>query len=394
MSNIKFSLATNFSEDLVNGLRAFSDVYELYGRMKDDVFCGGRPNNVSQNIEREIFEQHVKQVRKLGINFNYLFNGACLYNKEQDPVWQKKMLSFLDYLTSVGVNAVTLSNPLVLQLIKKHFPHIICRISTFCCVDTPDKAYRWEDLGADIICLDFVKVNRRFDILKQIQRNLKTSKIELLATNSCIKDCPFIHTHVNNIAHASDMSCSNGPKYIDWCLHKCQLMELENPVEYIRSPWIRPEDLHYYEQIGVEHIKLTERGFPTEILLKRLTAYHNRIYDGNLLDLIQAHGYVLKDQNEKKSLKKKKDFNNITEIINEIAKIRGFNQSRQYPSHVFIDNKKFKDFLSFFVKGGCKNDCQHCSYCKKIAKETIVQNKEISNYLIDLYKQYEDKLVN
>lgn len=392
MSSIKFSLATNFSDDLVEGIKPFSDVYELYGRMKDDIFCGGRPNNASQDVEKKLFEKHVTLVRKLGVNFNYLFNGTCLSNKEQDPNWQKKLISFLEYLTSVGVNAVTLTNPLVLQLIKKHFPDIICRISTFCCIDTPDKAYRWEELGADIICLDFVKINRRFDILKQTQKILKKSKIELLATNSCIKDCPFIHTHINNIAHASDISHQNGQLYVDWCLHKCQLMELQNPAEYIRSPWIRPEDLHYYEKIGIEHIKLTERGFPTEILLKRLTAYHNRSYDGNLLDLIQAHGYVL-NGTKTLPLKQKQKFSDISQILDEIFKIRGFKQSRKYPPHVFIDNKKLGDFLSFFVKGHCKGDCLHCSYCNNISKQVITSNKEISDYLINLYKQYENKLI-
>lgn len=393
MSNIKFSLATNFSDDLVEGIKSFSDVYELYGRMKDDIFCGGRPNNVSQNIEKGVFETHVKQVRNLGVNFNYLFNGACLSNKEQDPIWQKELLCFLDYLTSIGVNAVTLTNPLVLQLVKKHFPKLICRISTFCCIDTPEKALRWEELGADIICLDFVKVNRRFDILQKTQNTLKKSKIELLATNSCIKDCPFIHTHVNNIAHASDISFGDNMNYIDWCLHKCQLIELRNPTEYIRSPWIRPEDLHYYEKIGIEHIKLTERGFPTEILLKRLRAYHNRSYDGNLLDLIQGHGYTF---GEKKQAPKKtpKEFTDTKQILNEIFKIRGFNQPRLYPAHVFIDNKKLGNFLSFFVNGGCKNNCRTCTYCNRIAQEAIIQNKQISDYLIWLYEQYEKKLIN
>ncbi len=392
MNKIKFSLATNFSSTLIDGLKGYSDVYELYGRMKDDVFCGGRPNNSTQDITKEDFEKHVQQVRTLGINFNYLFNGSCLNNKEQDFQWQKNFLYFLSYLIDVGVNAVTITNPLILMLVKKHFPNLICRISTFCCIDTIEKAIRWENLGADILCLDFVKVNRQFNMLKTLQKKLKHSKIELLATNSCIKDCPFIHTHVNNIAHASDTENSFCKNYIDWCLYKCQSLELKDPTEYIRSPWIRPEDLHYYEDIGIEHIKLTERGFPTEALLNRLKAYHNRKYDGNLLDLIQAHGCVTSNI-KKDNLIFKKNFKNIDDVLNEIFRIRGIKQNRNFPPHVFIENKAFDNFLSFFVSGKCKGICSNCSYCDKIAQKTITINKEITDYLIKLYDIYESFLL-
>lgn len=390
MSKIKFSLATNFSSDFVEGIKKFSDIYEVYGRMKDDVFCAGRPNNSTKDITRDIFEDHVNQIRKQNINFNYLLNGACYGNKEQNHDWQKKCIDYIGYLVDIGVNAVTITNPLILILVKKYFPDLICRVSTFCCVDTVRKATFWEDMGADIICLDFVKVNRNFELLREIKNSLKSAKVELLATNSCIKDCPYIHTHVNNIAHASDGG--NDQKYIDWCLHKCQFYELKHPEEYIRSPWIRPEDLHYYEDIGIEHIKLTERDFPTEILIKRLSAYHNRAYDGNLLDLIQGHGWTLQNSMSEK-LQRKTSFADVHEVLNEIFRVRGFNVERKQPAHVFIDNKKLGDFLKFFVDGSCKNNCDKCKYCENISASVITKNEEISNYLEELYKLYEQKLI-
>ena len=114
------------------------------------------------------------------INFNYLLNGACTENLEQDKVWRQKFKEFILYLKSVGVNAFTITNPLILILVKKIYPEAICRVSTFSCVNTLEKAKYWESMGADIICADFVSINRNFALLRTMCEELKTAKIEIL----------------------------------------------------------------------------------------------------------------------------------------------------------------------------------------------------------------------
>lgn len=59
-------------------------------------------------------------------------------------------------------------------------------------------------MGADYICVDFVKINRDFKTLRCIIDNLKKTKIELLMINSCLKNCPYIHTHTSALSHASN----------------------------------------------------------------------------------------------------------------------------------------------------------------------------------------------
>lgn len=386
---MKISLATNFDNNLIEKLKDYN-IYEIYGRMKDDFMSGGRPNNTTVDITKENFEGHVKAVREAGINFNYLFNGACCENAEQNPEWQKQFVEFLKYLDSVGVNAYTITNPLILKIIKKHFPFAICRVSTFACVDSVEKALYWERMGADIICADFVKINRNFEILKTMVHSLKKAKIELLATNSCLKCCPFIHTHVNCIAHASTLK-NKSLNYIDWCLLECQYKELQSPEEYIKSPWIRPEDLKLYKEIGIEHLKITERDFPTEILLNRVKAYSTESYNGNLLDLIQGHGYILKGT-KIKPLVPKMGFTDIHDVVNEINKVRGYKTERKYPQHIFLDNKKLNGFLEFFKQGNCKGNCASCNYCSNISKKVITINQEVTDYLIQLYSKFEEML--
>lgn len=386
---MKFSLATNFDDELIERIKEYH-VFEIYGRLKYDVLCGGRPNNTQVEIDKERFEQHVKKARENNINFNYLLNGACLSGMETSKEWQNTIYDFLGYLQDKQVNALTITNPLLLMFVKKHYPKFICRISTFAGVNNLKKAKYWEDLGADIICADFCSINRDFESLKTIIGGLENAKIEILATNSCIKDCANLAVHTCGIAHASEKG--GNEKFIDWCLYDCQYSQLIDSTEYIRSPWVRPEDLKYYREIGVEHIKITERGFPTDILVKRLKAYHDEKYEGNLLDLIQGHGYQF-DNTQNLTIEEKSVFNSIEDIINEIKRIRGFGTERKYDSHVFIDNKKLDGFLDFFVAGKCKKDCSKCKYCEQIANRVITENTEVKNYLQKLYRMYREKLI-
>lgn len=385
---MKISLATNFDDNLIEQIKKYP-VYELYGKMKNDFIGGGRPDNELIEIERDQFERHVKKARENGIKFNYLFNGSCLANKEQDYEWRKQLHDFLNYLKKVGVNALTVSNPFLLMFVKKYFTNdFTVRVSTFACIDSYEKAKYWEDMGADYICVDFVKINRDFRTLKYMCENLKKAKIELLVTNSCLKNCPMIHTHTNGLSHASDKDNKND-NYQDWGLFFCQKKELFNIEEYIKSPWIRPEDLHYYEQIGIEHFKITERGFPTEELIKRVEAYVNRKYDGNLLDLIQGHGVI-----EKEDLTlKRNNVETISEIYNEIKRIRGLGCPREAKRHIYIDNRKLDGFIEFFINGNCHNECDKCNYCKVISKKVITKDREVCNYLEELYTKFDDKKI-
>lgn len=382
---MKISLATNFDDSLIDKIKDYP-VYEIYGKLKNDFIGGGRPDNTLVSIEKDIFEQHVKKVRDAGIKFNYLLNGSCLSNNEQDINWQNNFKEFLNYLKSVGVNALTVTNPYVLQFVKKYYPKdFTIRVSTFACIDSYEKAKYWEEMGADYICTDFVKINRDFKTLKYMVDNLKHAKIEILVTNSCLKNCPMIHTHTNALSHASTINNKKN-NYEDWSLLYCQKKELENLEEYIKSPWVRPEDIKYYEEIGIEHFKITERDFPTSELVKRVKAYTERCYNGNLLDLIQGHGCVADDKIE---FKKNKVFTR-KEIYEEVKRVRGLGRVRECDRHIYIDNKKLENFINFFVENKCTNQCDKCKYCEKIAQKAIEKNEKVYEYLKKLYNKYDE----
>ncbi len=384
---MKISLATNFDDKLIDQVKDYP-IYEVYGKLNVDIVGGGRPSNYLKKLDTDRFEKHVKKVRDNGINFNYLLNSACLGNLNQSKEWVDNFIEFLKYLKSVGVNALTVSNPYVVEIIKKYFNNdFIIRVSSFSCIDCYEKAKYWDNLGVDIICVDFTKVNRNFKMLKYMVDNLNC-KIEILCTNSCLKDCPMIHTHVNDIAHASN-SNFNDSKYEDWGLNFCQEYQLNHLEEYIKSPWVRPEDIDYYESIGIEHFKITERDFKTEDLVKRVKAYVEKKYSGNLLDLIQGSG--LSTVGDLK-LEKKTKFGNRLDILKEIQRVRGIGRDREVERHIVIDNDMLpKDFLDYFRDNKCSGMCNKCNYCKRVSEIVIKENKEVCEYLKYLYKEFNSK---
>jgi len=383
---MKISLATNFDDNLIDQIKEYN-IYELYGKLNYDIIGGGRATNYLKKLDKTDFERHVKKVREAGINFNYLLNSACLENLNQDKEWKNNIKEFLDYLKNIGVNHLTICNPYLLEFVKKYYDNdFIIRISSFACIDSYNKAKYWEELGADILCLDFCKVNRNFEMLKYMSENLKC-KLELLCTNSCLKDCPMIHTHVNDLAHASNSENKNIDKYEDWGLNFCQSYQLNHLEEYIKSPWIRPEDIKAYEDIGIEHFKITERTFKTESLIRRVKAYHDRKYDGNLLDLIQGSGL---DEADIK-IECKKEFKNRKEVLDEILRVRGIGRLREFPRHIYIDNKKINEnFINYFKNNNCSGLCEECNYCKRISDKVIDKNEKVIDYLKVLYKKFNE----
>ena len=61
----------------------------------------------------------------------------------------------------------------------------------------------------------------------------------------------------------------------------------EKPVRMLQSPFIRPEDMELY-LYHVDTIKICGRTLGSAFLKQTLTAYLDRRYDGNLLDLLDA----------------------------------------------------------------------------------------------------------
>ncbi|NUN49731.1 MAG: U32 family peptidase [Candidatus Brocadiae bacterium] len=375
---MRLSLATNFDDALLERVAPYP-VREVFGKLSSDAAGGGRSSLQLSHIGRRRVKEHVAAARRLGIGFNYLLNASCLDNLEFTRSGQKALRKLLDWISSIGAESVTVASPFLLRIVKACYPALRVRVSVFAGVDHVRKARMWEDMGADCVMLDSLLVNREFELLRAIRRSVRC-ELQLMLNNSCLQSCAMSPYHMNTLAHASQSGHHTRGFFIDWCFLRCTAMKLKDPVHYIRSEWIRPEDLHHYEALGYDSFKVTERGVPTDVLVRRVEAYSRRTYEGNLLDLVQAFGFreVRGDEGGRGFFRRLRHLFRPFTVrlsrlwrVKRLAEERGLLGSAGDPP-VVVDNRALDGFIERFLHTGCKDvDCDSCRYCHRWAEKAV-----------------------
>lgn len=384
----RFSLAANYDPHLVPALAAYP-VDEVYGKFPADGVSGGRPRYLATPLSEADLRRYVNILYRHGIAFNYLLNGACFGNSEWTRPWQKRVTALLVKLSDMGVRRVTVSTPFLLELVKRRFPELKVRVGIYAQVDTPRRARFWEDLGADAITLESFSINRDFRRLAAIRQSVRCD-LQLIANHVCLMNCPMQTYHQNGFAHASDDS---GNVFIDYCLLRCSRMRLTDPSQFIKAAWIRPEDLAVYEAMGYTTFKLLERGIPSAELLRRVKAYSERRFDGNLAELLFSYGF--KEPVKKEPLWTLRHFWKPRQLsplrlkpLLDLARLQGMLSpvgecpvridSRQIPEH-FADGFRDRDCASA--------DCQSCGYCEQIASRAVTVSPGYRKEVLEKYAQ-------
>ncbi len=370
--SIRFSLAANYDPELIPKLAAYP-VEEVYGKFPADGISGGRPSYLATPLSNDDLRHYIEMLDTHGIAFNYLLNRSCFANREWTRLWQKRVSALLGKLGDLGVRRVTVSTPFLLELVKRRFPEFKVRVGIYAQVDTPRRARFWEDLGADAITLESFSINRNFNRLAEIRKSVRCD-LQLIANHVCLMNCPLQSYHQNGFAHASDESKT---LFIDYCLLRCSKQRLADPSQFIKSAWIRPEDLSVYEAMGYTTFKLLERGIPSSELLRRVKAYSERRFDGNLAELLLSYGF--KEPIRKESRWTFRHFFKPGQLnplrmkpLFDLARLQGMlSPLAQCP--VLIDTQKIpKDFLDGFRNRDCASlDCQACGFCSRIAEQAV-----------------------
>ncbi|HEX2949041.1 MAG TPA: U32 family peptidase [Armatimonadota bacterium] len=377
MMSSHFSVATNFDDTLPAQLRPY-EACEVFGKLPHDIVGGGRASYMLSPVSKGKVETHVREARKHGLAFDYLINAACLGNSEFSSGFHRRLRHLLDWVAASGVEWVTVSLPSMLEIVKTRYPQLKVKVGVYAQVDTPTRARFWEDLGADCITLVPLTVNRDFPRLRAIREAVRCD-LQLLANSTCMKECPLAYYHNVELSHASQ---SRGERFmIDYCLLKCSTVKLSEPAHYLMSPWIRPEDIHHYEALGYSVFKILERDAPTATLVERTRAYHERHFDGNLIDLIQPYGYTKARSATQPGRKLLWDFRTFfrpwkartTRLLRwrEFAMASGMAyQTAGAP--VVIDNRSLDGFLDGVMERECgSRDCARCRYCHTVARDVV-----------------------
>lgn len=392
---MKLSVACNFDESLLEGLTQYP-VYEIYGKLTTDYFGGGRPSFYLPEVDKAGLERFVHKTHENNLEFNYLLNASSMGNLEYTRQGQKKMEAMLDWLDDLGVDSITVANVFFLRLVKRRHPRLKVRVSAHRYTDTPRKVRFWVENGADCVVVSEVNIHREFKILEAMQRAASGVDLQLIVNNWCRQDCAIAGSHAVGLSAGSQSGNKGFP--LDYCSLVCNQLRLREPVNYLRANWIRPEDLHHYEELGYHNFKIVERNTPTQILLERVRAYAARCYDGNLLDLVQNYAYPKEKIGEKAKdaysyRRMLKYFIKPNEIsLIKLEKVIKFGKSasvlypRIGPNPVQIDNSALDGFIDRFTRVGCQDlDCESCRYCHEWSERTVQIDPEWRRTMNGIY---------
>lgn len=355
-----FNIAADFKKETIDGYDRLNQTYtdsriiETYGNITvGNHFEGGRVMADIPKIDLEALQSYIAYSRSKGIDFNYSLNGSCMGNREFTEVGANELYRFLTRLHQAGVTRLTVSIPSVMELVKSMNLGFEIKVSIICQITNANKAISYKNTGVDRLVVD-ESLNRDFEKLRQV-REAFGEKTEIIANSMCYKDCTFRMFHYNQTAHDS---VNNHIESINtYYNHRCMLKRAEEPGNFLKLCWVRPEDLKHYVKIGIQYFKIQGRhtafkGDP----VRAAEAYCKESYEGNLIDLMELF-------------------------------------STPYAFKINLDNRKLEGYLQPFIDNPhfCKRYCAKCGYCDAFARKHLDYGaaQEINQLAVRFYHDYD-----
>lgn len=338
---MRLSIPTNWDPALLEGL-APSPVAELFGSLAQAPVGSGRPKVALPQVNEDQVRAHIQAAHSMGMAFNYVLNAPCMGNMEYDKATHGALLDHLAWVDGLGVDAVTVTMPYLLRIIKRRFPRLKVKTSVIAQVDSVQMARALCDLGADEINVDYM-LNRDLRRLHAL-RQAVSCDLCLLVNDLCLYQCPYRQYHYNLTGHSTQEGHPLSGVYLDFCMISCTIEKLTHPEQLIRARWIRPEDLSRYQDLGFDRFKLSGRNMSSAWILRAVRAYADRTYAGNLGDILipDPNGQV----------------------------------------HYWIDNRQLDGFLDHFAARDCaSSDCSACAYCRRLAERAVTISDRSQPYL-------------
>lgn len=295
-----FKVGTNFDMGLLKSLIKLNKasvknkVTELYGSDRAHAALAARPDFRLPDVDEGQFEEYIQTAADAGIGFNYTMNSIIPYGSKSGFVaHQKEVASFVRYLEEAGVSRITVANPMMLELIRNDVrSDIELEVSTIMHIDTVTQIrYMFEKYGVRKICCNLNK-NRDFRFLEAASRYCHDNGIifELMVNEFCGVGGSDYATHCVYrdscyICHATNATLEDTLLLNEYPMQFCTRSRDENPANWLRVKFIRPEDVRVYNEIGINHFKITGRTGSSAYILRTLKSYLDESYDGNLLGL-------------------------------------------------------------------------------------------------------------
>jgi collagenase-like PrtC family protease len=339
MEALEFSVPYNNNPALLDLLfklkgRNNNKISEIFLCGPQEYFGSGRVTTIT---DMEWFEDAVRIIHGQGIKVNLVLNSTCEGSEWYSTDVMEATVKFIGEVhTVLGVEAVTIANPLYVDIVRRHFKDIEIHASVLGDIDCVQRAVIFRDAGADVISTD-VNINRNLELLKRIKA-ATGARIKLLVNEGCLYKCPFRKFHFNATSHYSREALGMADDtFAGFFNAGCGVIKKDHS-QLLRSGWIRPEDLRRYSEI-TDYFKVVGRAQLDSFILRATRAYLEESWNGDMLDIVSG-------------------------CSKRFSMVMGAR----------LDNKKLGE-LGFFEKvTACDNNCEQCGFCQALAENVIRLN--------------------
>ncbi len=337
MENIDFSVPYNGDPELLPELFKLNRLWN--NSIREIFLCGPKEFSGSGRITPEVnsdeFAEIVNKIHKEGIRVNLVLNSTCEGTEWYSSEFVNSTMEYLKWVhEELGVEAITIANPLYVSKVREKFPNIEICASVLGDIDCVQRAVIYRKVGADIISPD-VNINRDFGLLKDI-KEATGAKLKLLVNEGCLYKCPFRKFHFNVTSHASREPGRFTGKvlFADFFGFGIQVIS-EDHSQLLKSCWIRPEDLREYGKI-TSYFKIVGRAQLKSFVIRAAKAYLEEKWNGDLLDIIS-----------------------------------GCSKRFSLKAGAYLNNESLGEHNFFETVTSCNNKCDQCGYCKDLAEQLI-----------------------
>lgn len=261
-------------------------VTELYGSLKshDTGVPSARPDFRLPQIDINEFRKYVLQARSLDIDVNYTCNATMHCSVEE--LFSKRQLfaDFFKFLEDAGVARLTIANPLLIEIANAScklpldistilHPNIIAQIPIYA---------SWR---ADRVCLDIYR-NRDISFLRDYNQTATTHGVApvLIVNEFCMfGGAPCLGLLRQACYEHSSMGGNEFQRFANWPFSRCHTARMNSLYSWLQARFILPQHLATYTRLtGIRHFKITGRTFTTAHVLRLVSYYLSKEFDGPL----------------------------------------------------------------------------------------------------------------
>ena len=219
-----------------------------------------------------------------GLGMNLLLNANCYGAESLSRNFYQRIGDLVENLgAEFGLTSVTTTSPVIARFVKQNFPQLEVRASVNMEIGTREGV----EYLADVMDGFYAQreLNRDFEALRAFSGICRSmgKKVYLLVNSGCLNHCSARQFHDNLVSHESEMmKMDNAYDFGGACRsflsdagRRRRILSLSN--------WIRPEDLHHYEEVA-DGFKLATRVSRNPEMI--LEAYAAGRCSGNLLRLM------------------------------------------------------------------------------------------------------------